>query len=145
MKVLLQRTSRAAVSVGGEEIARTGAGLVLLIGVAVGDTDDDARRMAEKAALLRVFENDDRKPHYSAVDVGADVLVVSQFTLLADVSRGRRPGFTGAAAPGVASELVEVFAARLEAMGLRVGRGSFGAHMQVELVNDGPMTIMLES
>ncbi len=144
MKVLLQRVARASVSVDGEVISSTGKGLLLLVGVAEGDTPEIARELAEKAARLRIFADEDGKFNLAALDVGGEVMVVSQFTLLADTRKGRRPSFTAAARPKVAARLVDDLADRVEVLGLRVGRGSFGAHMLVELANDGPVTIMLE-
>lgn len=145
MKTLLQRVSRAAVSVDGEPVAAIGYGLLLLVGVAAGDTAEVAAELAEKTARLRIFAGKDGKFNLSAVDVGAEALVVSQFTLLADTRKGRRPSFTTAASPELAAMLVDEFAGRLEALGVRVCQGRFGAHMLVELVNDGPVTLMLES
>jgi len=145
MRVVLQRVSHASVEVGGDTIASIGRGLLALIGVGDGDAENDAARLAEKVATLRVFADEGGKMNRSIVDVGGAVLVVSQFTLYADVRKGRRPSWTEAAEPRRASELVDAFAANLECTGVRVDRGVFGAHMQVELVNDGPVTILLDT
>jgi D-tyrosyl-tRNA(Tyr) deacylase len=144
MRVLLQRVGRASVHVEGERVAAIGRGLLLLVGVAAGDAVAGAERLAEKTAHLRLFEDASGRLELSALDLGAEALVVSQFTLLADTRKGRRPSFTGAARPEEAAPLVERYAQRLDELGLTVGRGRFGAHMQVELVNDGPVTLILE-
>lgn len=144
MKVLLQRVSRASVSVDGEQVGEIGPGLLLFVGVAPEDTTATATKLAEKVAGLRVFDNGTGKPKLSVLDTEGEVLVVSQFTLLADLSKGRRPSYSGAARPEHARELVEVVASRLVELGLKVARGSFGAHMEVSLVNDGPVTLILE-
>jgi D-tyrosyl-tRNA(Tyr) deacylase len=145
VRVVLQRVSRASVSVGGETVGAIGHGLVLLAGIAHGDGAETVRELARKCAELRVFPDGDGRFDRSLIDVGGEALVVSQFTLLADTRRGRRPGFTAAAAPEEAAPLVEAFADALRAMGVRVATGRFGAMMQVELVNDGPVTITLDS
>ncbi len=145
MRVILQRVHRASVSVDGETIGAIGRGFVAFVGVAEGDGEDDARRLAEKAAELRIFADDDGRFNRSAVDVGGEALVISQFTLHADMRRGRRPSFVAAARPEVAAPLVELFASTLEALGLRVARGRFGAHMDVDVYNDGPVTIILDT
>ena len=145
MRVVVQRVSRAAVSVGGEEIAAIGHGLLLLVGVAEGDDDAEARRMAAKCAEMRIFPDADGKFNLSVTEAGGEALVVSQFTLLADARRGRRPSFTDAAAPELAEPLVEAFAAALRDAGVPAQTGRFGARMEVALVNDGPVTIVLDS
>ncbi len=145
MKALIQRVSRASVEVDGEAVGAIGAGSLILLGVAAGDGIDEARRLARKAAELRIFEDADGHFNLSLLDGGGEALVVSQFTLLADTRRGRRPSFTEAAAPEVAEALVLEFEESLRAAGLHVASGRFGAHMKVELVNDGPVTIMLDS
>lgn len=142
--MLLQRVSRASVSVEGELVAEIGGGLLLLVGVAAGDTAVQARELGEKCARLRVFADEAGRMNRSLLDVGGEALVVSQFTLLADASRGRRPSFTGAAAADEAAPLLEEFEWALEGVGIQVRRGRFGAHMLVELVNDGPVTMLLE-
>lgn len=128
----------------GEQVGEIGPGLLLFVGVAPEDTAATATKLAEKVAGLRVFDDGSGKPNLSVLDTGGEVLVVSQFTLLADLSRGRRPSYSGAARPEQARELVEAVASRLVELGLRVARGSFGAHMEVALVNDGPVTLILE-
>jgi D-tyrosyl-tRNA(Tyr) deacylase len=120
-----------------------GAGICVLLGIADGDTEPDVVRMAEKIARLRIFANDDGKFDRSLLDTGGGALVVSQFTLIADTAKGNRPSFSGAARPEVAEPLYERFAETLRGLGLEVATGVFGAHMQVELVNDGPVTIVL--
>jgi len=142
---VLQRVSRANVSVGGEIVGSIGRGVVLLAGIAHGDDVETVRQIARKCAELRVFPDDDGKFDRSLIDIGGEALVVSQFTLLADTRRGRRPGFTDSAAPGEAAPLVEAFAEALRDAGVRVATGRFGAMMQVEFVNDGPVTIILDS
>ncbi len=126
-------------------MGRIGSGLLVLLGVANGDDDNDARYLAEKVVGLRVFEDDQGKMNRSVVEQGGAILVVSQFTLLGDVRRGRRPSFTDAAPPQEANRLYEVFAAEAAARGAPVATGRFQAHMEVELVNDGPVTLLLDS
>jgi D-tyrosyl-tRNA(Tyr) deacylase len=131
--------------VDDEVVGLIGPGLVVLLGVTGGDTEAEARFLAEKTANLRVFADAAGKFNLSALDVAGEVLVVSQFTLYADARKGRRPSFTRSANPEVAEPLVECFAQHVEAQGLRVARGRFGAHMQVRIANDGPVTILLEA
>ena len=145
MRVVLQRVSRASVDVAWERISEIGPGYLLLVGIGANDEPGDADRMAEKVFNLRVFADADHKMNRSLSDVGGHILVVSQFTLYGDVRKGRRPSWTAAAAPEVAEERVEAFAKALEARGAIVGRGVFGAHMEVELLNDGPVTLILDS
>jgi D-tyrosyl-tRNA(Tyr) deacylase len=145
MKVILQRVRGGRVSVGGTAIAEIGPGLVALVGAGHPDTPAIARQLAEKTALLRIFEDAAGKMNLSLLDVGGAVLVVSQFTLYADTRKGRRPSFTDAALPAAAAPLVEAFAARLVELGAPTQTGQFGAHMLVEIENDGPVTILLES
>lgn len=145
MRAVLQRVTRASVSVDGEVLASIGPGLVVLLGVAEGDDAEDARRLARKAAELRIFAAGDNRFERSLLETGGAALVVSQFTLLADVRKGRRPSFLGAAPPDVASQLVVAFAAALRELGVSVAEGRFGAHMVVELENDGPVTIVLDT
>ena len=145
MRVVVQRVSRASVRVGGARIASIGRGFLALTGVGHGDVAHDAVRLADKIATLRVFADEEGKMNLALADVGGEVLVVSQFTLFADLRKGRRPSWTGAADPAGASLLVEALAAGLERHGLTVGRGVFGADMQVELVNDGPVTLLLDT
>ncbi|MGD8485041.1 MAG: D-aminoacyl-tRNA deacylase [Chloroflexota bacterium] len=145
MRVLLQRVTGAQVSVAGDVRGSIGHGLLALVGVGPNDTADIATSMAAKSVDLRIFRDDEGRTNRSLADVGGALLVVSQFTLYGDTRKGRRPSFVYAAEPALAVELVEVFAAAVEARGIEVGRGEFGAEMQVELVNDGPMTIWLDS
>lgn len=144
MRAVLQRVRHGSVTVGGETKAEIGPGLVILLGVGHGDDRDEATWLAEKAATLRIFEDDQGKSNLSLLDVGGEALVVSQFTLYANSSKGRRPSFIAAARPEIAEPLVEIFAAHLEAQGIPVKLGVFGAHMLVEINNDGPVTIVLE-
>jgi len=144
MRAVVQRVSRAAVGVAGEAVAGIGAGFLVLLGVAHGDVPADAVALAEKVVGLRVFPDDEERMNRSIGENGGSVLVVSQFTLLADVTRGRRPSFTGAADPAAAAPLVEAFAAAVARAGIPVALGRFGAHMDVELVNDGPVTLVIE-
>lgn len=145
MRVLLQRVSSASVRVEGATTGAIEGGLLLLVGVGPGDGREEAQRLADKVATLRIFSDDAGKFNRSLLDVGGAALVVSQFTLYADTRKGRRPSFIDAAPPEQAAPLVDIFAAALQAHGIRVERGVFGAHMRVTLVNDGPVTIMLES
>ena len=144
MRVLLQRVSRARVTVDERVSGEIGMGLLLLVGVGKGDPPEQAERLAEKVANLRVFEDEHGKTNLALADVDGGALVVSQFTLYADLQKGRRPSWTAAEDPAVAAERVEAFARALEERGVRVARGEFGAHMQVELVNDGPLTIWID-
>jgi D-tyrosyl-tRNA(Tyr) deacylase len=146
VRIVLQRVSWARVEVAGEEVGAIGPGLLALVGVAAGDTPDDALRMAGKTVRMRIFAGDDRPFDRSLADVpGAALLCVSQFTLLADVRTGNRPGWSGAARPEVAAPLVEAYAGAVAAHGVPVARGRFGATMAVSLENDGPVTIVLDS
>ena len=141
MITLLQRVERASVDVEGERVAAIGGGLLLLVGVARGDTRADAVATAAKVAGLRVFPDASGAMNVSVSDAGGEILVVSQFTLCANVRRGRRPSFDGAAPPAEAEELIGVLIEEFRSMGLSVGEGRFGARMQVSLVNGGPVTI----
>jgi D-tyrosyl-tRNA(Tyr) deacylase len=145
VRVLLQRVSRAEVGVAGQPRGAISHGLLALVGVGPTDTPEVARAMAAKSVDLRIFRDEEGRTNRSLEEVGGGMLVVSQFTLYGDTRKGRRPSFIRAAEPGLAAELVEVFAAAVEARGVEVGRGEFGAEMAVELVNDGPMTIWLDS
>ena len=145
MKALLQRVSEARVRVDGEVIAEIGAGLLVLLGVAAGDGEAEADTLAAKIAKLRIFADEAGKMNRAVADVMGSALVVSQFTLCADTSRGNRPGFSRAAAPDVAEVLYAYFCARLEAAGVPVHTGRLAAHMAVELTNDGPVTIWLDT
>jgi len=145
VRALLQRVERAEVRVDSEVIARIGHGLVVLLGVGRGDDESVAGSLARRVAELRIFRDEEGRTNRSLIDVGGEVVVVSQFTLYADTARGRRPGFTDAALPDQAFPLYGRFATELEAAGVRVARGRFGAAMAVELVNDGPFTIWLDT
>ena len=140
----MQRVSEASVRVDREIVGACGVGLAILLGVAEGDDEATAERLAGKVARLRIFENEDGRFDRSLVDVGGEALVVSQFTLIADTRKGNRPSFTAAAPPEAAEPLYEHFCAVLEGEGVRVARGVFGARMAVSLVNDGPVTIVVE-
>lgn len=144
MRALVQRVSRASVAVGEKTVSSIGPGLLVLLGVARGDGPPEAEALAGKVARLRVFEDPGGKMNLSLADTGGEALVVSQFTLLADTSRGNRPGFERAAAPQEAQELILGFNAALAALGVPVRTGVFRAEMKVELVNEGPVTILLE-
>jgi D-tyrosyl-tRNA(Tyr) deacylase len=145
VRALLQRVSRAQVSVDGEVVGSIGAGLVILLGVGPGDDEGVADALATRATELRIFRDDEGRTNRSLLDVGGAALVVSQFTLFADTRRGRRPGFTAAAPPDQAERLYERFVTALRGLSVTVAVGRFGAEMAVELVNDGPFTIWLDS
>ena len=145
MKALLQRVTSASVSVTDEVAGRIGQGLVAFIGVANSDTRKDAQYLAQKAANLRIFADEAGRFNLSALDINGELLIVSQFTLLADTRRGRRPSFTEAAPPAQAEELFECFVEKVLATGLKVATGRFQQYMQVEIHNDGPVTILLDS
>ncbi len=144
MTAVIQRVLRGAVTVDGTERGACGRGVVILLGVAKGDTEEDARLLSEKIRKLRIFEDEDGKMNRSVTDIGGGALVVSNFTLLADYSHGNRPSFFDAEEPSRAAALVESFAAMLEAH-MPVGRGVFGADMQVTIEGDGPVTIVMDS
>ena len=145
MKALLQRVTGASVSVGGEVVGSIGPGLVVFIGVAEGDTEEDVKYLTQKTVGLRIFADEAGKFNLSALDVKGELLMVSQFTLLADTRKGRRPSFTEAAPPAQAGELFERFVEQVRATGLKVATGRFQQYMQVEIHNDGPVTVMLNS
>jgi D-tyrosyl-tRNA(Tyr) deacylase len=145
VRILLQRVSRASVTVRGELVAEIGPGLLLLVGVGRDDGFGEYDRLAEKVFHLRVFEDEQGKMNRSLSDVGGEVLVVPQFTLFGDVRKGRRPSWDGAAPPEIAEDRVEAFAKALEGQGTTVRRGAFREHMEVELVNDGPVTLWIDS
>ena len=145
MRLVVQRVVRAAVRVGEETVGEIERGAAVLVGIAGDDGEQVVDRMADKLAGLRYFEDAEGRTNLSLADAGGAYLVVSQFTLLADVRRGRRPGFTAAALPDVAAPLVERFVALLRGAGYEVATGRFGAAMEVELVNDGPFTLVLDS
>lgn len=145
MRAVIQRVSRASVEVGGEVVGAIGRGWLVLLGVGREDVPDDATRLAEKVVNLRAFEDEDGKMNRSVVDVDGAVLVVSQFTIMADCRAGRRPGFAEAAAPELAEALYRDFVRRIEELGRPVATGRFRAEMAVSLVNDGPVTFLLDS
>jgi D-tyrosyl-tRNA(Tyr) deacylase len=145
MRAVCQRVSRASVTINGEVVGRIGLGWLILLGIGADDTEATAESLVDKIVKLRVFEDGAGKMNLAAADVGAQMLVVSQFTLYADTSRGRRPSFVGAASPQLAEPLVERFATLLRERGFATETGRFGAMMDVELVNDGPVTIVLST
>jgi len=145
LKVVAQRVTEASVIVGGNRVAEIGRGLLVLVGVAPDDSDADAAAIAEKLSDLRIFTDADGKMNLSVADVGGEMLVVSQFTLLADIRKGRRPSFIGAAQPDHAAPLVQIVADSVADKGIAVSTGVFGAAMRVHLVNDGPVTIVIET
>ncbi|MBP1466007.1 D-tyrosyl-tRNA(Tyr) deacylase [Candidatus Chloroploca sp. M-50] len=145
MRALIQRVSEASVTVEGSVVGAIGPGLLILLGVGQGDGPAEAHLLADKTAGLRIFSDAAGKFNHSVQEIGGSVLVVSQFTLYADTRKGRRPSFVRAAPPEIAQPLVDVYAEALRALGLTVAMGRFGAMMQVALVNDGPVTIMLEA
>ncbi len=145
MRVVIQRVSEASVTVDQKTVGAIGQGLMVLLGVAQGDTSQEAKSLAEKTAGLRIFEDDAGKMNRSVEEIGGSLLVVSQFTLLGDCRKGRRPGFTDAAPPELADQLYEEYVAALRSRGVNVATGVFRADMQVALVNDGPVTMLLDS
>jgi D-tyrosyl-tRNA(Tyr) deacylase len=145
MRACVQRVRRASVTVEGGIVGQIGRGLLVLLGVAQGDDEKDARYLADKVVGLRVFEDEQGKMNRSLLEAGGNLLVVSQFTLLGDVRKGRRPSFIDAAAPEEANRLYEIFVAAVASQGVTVATGRFQAHMDVELVNDGPVTLLLDS
>lgn len=145
MRAVVQRVSRASVGVAGQTVGAIDRGLMVLLGVARGDTAQDADYLADKTAGLRIFEDDAGKMNRSVEETGGGILVVSQFTLLGDCRKGRRPGFTEAAPPELADALYESYVATLRERGIKVATGVFRADMQVALVNDGPVTLLLDS
>jgi D-aminoacyl-tRNA deacylase len=145
MRAVVQRVSRASVTAGGETVGEIAAGLLVLLGVAVGDGEREAEALAGKVARLRIFPDEEGRFDRSVLDEGGAVLAVSQFTLLADTAKGNRPSFTDAAPPAEAERLYERFCAALRGLGVPVETGRFGARMAVELVNDGPVTIVLDT
>ena len=144
MRAVLQRVRRGRVLVDEDVVAEIGRGIVILLGVGREDTEKEAAWLANKCANLRIFEDTEGKTNLSVQEVGGGILVVSQFTLYADTRKGRRPSFINAGAPELAEPLVDAFAQNLTALGIRVERGVFGAHMVVDMENDGPVTIILE-
>lgn len=144
MRAVVQRVENAVVSVLGEPVGQIGHGLLVLVGVGHDDEPRDAEALAEKLVGLRVFSDDRGRMNRSVAETGGEMLIVSQFTLLADLRRGRRPSFVGAAAPDIAEPLVEEVARLVAAAGVPVATGTFGAHMKIELTNDGPVTVVLD-
>ena len=145
MKALIQRVSKASVSIDGEEVGRIGRGLVVFLGVADGDTQKDAQYLMQKIINLRIFADAEEKFNLSALDINGELLLVSQFTLLADTRKGRRPSFIGAAPPDQAEAMFDYFVELARDSGLKVATGRFQQYMQVEIHNDGPVTVMLDS
>ena len=145
MRALLQRVSRASVTVEGQVVGQIGQGLLVLLGIGQQDSELQVKTLADKIVYLRIFGDDEGKMNRSLLDIGGEVLVVSQFTLYADTRRGRRPSFTNAAPPSLAEPLCEHFKDALASYGLTVASGIFGAYMQIELRNEGPVTILLDS
>jgi len=145
MRAVVQRVQRGSVTVNGEVVGRIGQGLVVLLGVGRGDTADDARYLADKICQLRIFDDEQGKLNLSVQDVGGGILAISQFTLYGDCRKGRRPGYSEAAPPAEARELYEVFVQRLICQGLPTATGVFQEHMVVEIINDGPVTLLLDS
>jgi D-aminoacyl-tRNA deacylase len=145
MKACIQRVSRAKVTIAGAVCGEIGKGMLVLLGVAASDEESDARQLADKVAALRIFEDQQEKMNLSLRDVEGAMLVVSQFTLLGDCRKGRRPSFDAAAPPAIAEKLYEMFVQYVSAHGIRVATGRFRQHMEVELVNDGPVTLLLDT
>ncbi len=145
MRTVIQRVSEASVTVGGQTVGRIGAGLCILLGVGKDDNQENAAALADKVKNLRIFADEFGKMNRSVIDCGGAILVVSQFTLYGDCRKGNRPSFTEAAPPALAQDLYQEFAKRLRAAGLSVATGQFQAHMKVTLVNDGPVTLVLEN
>ena len=145
MRVVVQRVTQATVSVSGDAVSAIGPGLLVLVGIAAGDTEAQARQLAAKVVALRIFEDDEGRMNRSVVDTAGEILAVSQFTLLADTRRGNRPSFTSAARPEEAIPVLDAFCHAIRASGVACFEGRFGAHMQVALENDGPVTILLDS
>jgi D-tyrosyl-tRNA(Tyr) deacylase len=145
MRTVLQRVKSGRVLVAGHAVAEIGRGLVILLGIGPGDGEQQAQLLAKKIALLRIFEDEQGKMNRSLLEVGGKAIVVSQFTLYADTRKGRRPSFTDAALPETARPLVERFTQIMNELGVPTQTGEFGAHMQVEIINDGPVTIFLEA
>lgn len=145
MRAVLQRVRSARVTVDGEETGAIGPGLLVFLGAGEGDTDDDLVYVLEKTVNLRIFADDEGRMNHSLLDIGGELLVVSQFTLFGDTRKGRRPSFVKALEPVQAEAMYDDFVARARQMGLRVGTGRFGAMMDVELVNDGPITMLIDS
>lgn len=144
MKALIQRVKRASVTIDGELYSKIGAGMLVLLGVEKGDTKDNAEKLAEKLSKLRIYEDENEKMNLSILDVKGEMLVVSQFTLCGDCKKGTRPSFDKSAPPEIANKLYEDFVVEIKKYGIKVQTGKFGAMMDVSLVNDGPVTFMIE-
>ncbi len=145
MRAVIQRVTGASVTIGGEEVDRIGEGMLVLLGVGAGDTEEDARYLAEKTVNLRIFSDEADKMNLSVLDTGGGILVVSQFTLYGDCRKGRRPSYTVAAPPETANALYEYYVGEVRKFTSRVGTGRFQEMMQVSLINDGPVTLLLDS
>ncbi len=145
MRAVIQRVQSSSVTVDGKIVGKIDRGLLILLGVGHGDDIQDLNYMVDKILGLRIFQDDEDKMNLSVQDIGGEILVVSQFTLYGDVRKGRRPSFTNSAHPDIANRLYEEFVRKMKDRGIRVEKGIFGAHMDVELVNDGPVTILLDS
>ncbi|MCP4230095.1 MAG: D-tyrosyl-tRNA(Tyr) deacylase [bacterium] len=145
MKAVIQRVTGASVGISGKTVGAIGPGLLILLGIRAEDTNDDGVRLAKKIAELRIFNDDEKKMNLSLLESGGEALVVSQFTIHADCRKGRRPSFTRAATPDIAIPLYGLFIEELEAIGVKTASGEFGAMMEVELINDGPVTIIISS
>ena len=145
MRIVIQRVTRASVTVDGEIVGKIGEGILLLLGVADGDTDEDIKYLADKAAGLRIFRDENDKMNLSLTDIGGEILIVSQFTLYGDCRKGRRPSFDAAGKPDFAEKMYEKFCGYMQTLVGKVERGRFGADMKVELLNNGPVTFILDS
>ena len=145
MRIVLQRVSEASVAIDGKTVGAIDKGLVLLIGIKNGDTEQDALYLADKCLQLRIFEDDQRKMNVSGIDIGAEILAVPQFTLYGNTRKGRRPSFVDAAPPEISRPMFDRFVNMLRESGLKVATGIFGAYMSVKIINDGPVTIILDS
>jgi len=145
MRAVIQRVSKACVLVNAKPVGQIGQGLMILLGIRSSDTSDDLNWLAEKCANLRIFENEDGKFHHSLLDIAGEALIVSQFTLYGDTRRGRRPSFTDVASPEMAEPMVETFVRKIKEMGVHVETGQFAAMMDVEIHNDGPVTIIVDT
>lgn len=145
MKVLIQRIKNASVSISGENISSANNGILAFVGIEKGDTKEKVEKLAKKVANLRIFPDDNDKMNLSVIDINGEMLVVSQFTLCGDCKKGTRPSFDKSARPDIANELYEYFISQIKSYGIKTGTGKFGAMMEVSLVNDGPVTFMLEA